>query len=60
MRGKFWVELPEGFPPSTIRSEISEGLRWLWNHRLLRILAISLGAMNATMTATISIFVLFA
>jgi len=43
-----------------MRAEISEGLRWLWGNRLLRTLAISLGIMNLTSTATISSFVLFA
>ena len=60
MRGKFRVERPEGTPPTTLRAEISEGLRWLWGNSLLRTLAVSLGIMNLTMTATISIFVLFA
>jgi MFS family permease len=60
MRGKFRVERPEGTSPTTLRVEISEGLRWLWGNRLLRTLAISLGIMNLTSAATISIFVLFA
>ena len=60
MRGKFKAERPEGTPPTTLRAEILEGLRWLWGNRLLRTLAISLGIMNLTSTATISIFVLFA
>ena len=60
MRGKFRVDHSERTPPTTLREEISEGLRWLWGNRLLRTLAVSLGIMNLTMTATISIFVLFA
>ena len=60
MRGKFRVERPEGTLPTTLRAEISEGLRWLWGNRVLRTLAVSLGIMNLTSTATISIFVLFA
>ena len=60
MRGKFKAERPEGALPTTLRAEISEGLRWLWGNKLLRTLAISLGIMNLTSTATISIFVLFA
>ena len=60
MRGKFRTERPERTPPTTLRAEISEGLRWLWGNRLLRTLAVSLGIMNLTSTATISIFVLFA
>ena len=60
MRGKFKTERIEGAPPTTIWTEISEGLRWLWGNRLLRTLAVSLGVANLTMTAAISIFVLFA
>jgi MFS family permease len=60
MRGKFKAKRQEGTPPTTMRAEISEGLRWLWGNKLLRTLAISLGIMNLTSTATISIFVLFA
>lgn len=60
MRGKFQVERPEGATPTTLWAEISEGLRWLWRNRLLRTLAITLGIMNLTMTATLAIFVLFA
>ena len=60
MRGKFKAERQEGTPPTTMRAEISEGLRWLWGNKLLRTLAVSLGIMNLTSTATISIFVLFA
>lgn len=42
------------------RAEISEGFRWLWEHRLLRSLAILLGAMNLLFTMTFVILVLFA
>lgn len=60
IRGKFKAERPEGAPATTLWTEIREGLQWLWRSRLLRTLAVSLGIMNLTMTATISIFVLFA
>ena len=60
MRGKFKAERPQEAPPTTLRAEIMEGLRWLWSNRLLRTLAVSLGVMNLTMTAGLSIFVLFA
>lgn len=60
MRGKFQVERPEGASSTTLWTEISEGLGWLWRNRLLRTLAITLGIMNLTMTATLAIFVLFA
>ena len=58
--GSFKAPRDEAAPPTTIRADIAEGLRWLWNHKLLRTLAIMLGTWNALNTATFSIFVLFA
>jgi predicted MFS family arabinose efflux permease len=60
VRGSFRVERPEAAPPTTLRSEIAEGVRWLWRNRLLRILALALALMNVTLMATESILVLFA
>lgn len=60
MRGRFKVERAEEASPTTLWAEISEGLGWLWNNRLLRTLAMALGIMNLTSTAVISIMVLFA
>jgi MFS family permease len=60
LRGRFRVERPAAMPPTTLRAEIAEGVRWLWRSRLLRILALALGLMNLTLTATESILVLFA
>jgi MFS family permease len=60
MRGRFRVQRPQAAPPTTLRSEIAEGVRWLWRNRLLRILALALGIMNLTLMATESILVLFA
>jgi MFS family permease len=60
LRGQFRPERPEGAPPTTLATEIGEGLRWLWNHRLIRSLAIMLGVFNMTFAATDAIFVLFA
>lgn len=60
MRGRFRVERPEGTPPTTLRSEIAEGVRWLVRHRLLRILAVAIALMNLTLSATLSISVLYA
>jgi MFS family permease len=42
------------------RAELSEGVRWLWHHELLRTLAIVLGLLNALGAMTLSIEVLFA
>jgi MFS family permease len=41
-------------------ADIREGLSYLWNHRLLRTLAIMVGTMNLASAATFSIFVLYA
>jgi predicted MFS family arabinose efflux permease len=60
LRGQFRPERPEDAPPTTLVAEIGEGLRWLWNHRLIRTLAIMLGVFNMTLAATDAIFVLFA
>ena len=60
LRGQFRPERPEGAPPTTLVAEIGEGLRWLWNHRLIRTLAIMLGVFSMTFAATDAIFVLFA
>ena len=40
--------------------DLKEGFRWLWNHRLLRTLAIVLGLLNAAGSATQATMVLFA
>lgn len=43
-----------------LRSEIAEGLRWLWRQRLLRALAVMLGLWNLVSTASFAIIVLYA
>ena len=43
-----------------LSSEIGEGLRWLWRHRVLRTLALMLGVWNLLTTASGAVFVLFA
>ena len=43
-----------------MRTEIAEGLRWLRHHRLLRSLAVLLGAMNFTSTMLFAVFPLYA
>jgi predicted MFS family arabinose efflux permease len=43
-----------------LKTEIADGLRWLWRHRLLRTLAIMLGVWNLLTTASGAVFVLFA
>ncbi len=58
--GSFRTPRDEDSPRPTLRADIAEGLRWLWNHRLLRALAIMLGIWNGLSMATAAIFVLFA
>ena len=43
-----------------MRTDIAEGLRWLRDHRLLRGLAVLLGAMNFTSTMLFAVFPLYA
>ena len=43
-----------------LRTEIAEGVRWLWHHRVLRMLAVSLALMNVTLFGALSILVLYA
>lgn len=43
-----------------LRTEIVDGLTWLWRHRLLRTLALMVGAMNLAFTAGEAVLVLFA
>ena len=58
--GSFRAPRDTALPATTMRADIAEGLRWLWNHKLFRTLAIMLGTWNALSTATFSIFVVFA
>jgi MFS family permease len=47
-------------PRPSVAADIKEGLGYLWNHRLLRTLAIMVGTMNLASAATFSVFVLYA
>ncbi|MGH9042551.1 MAG: MFS transporter [Acidimicrobiia bacterium] len=47
-------------PPTRLRTDIVEGLRFLWGHRLLRTLGLMLGMSNLAFAAQGSVFVLFA
>lgn len=60
IRGSFRPKRPEGASRTTLVAEIGEGLRWLWENRLIRTLAIMLGIFNMTFAATEAIMVLFA
>jgi Na+/melibiose symporter-like transporter len=56
VRGGFRVERP----PSTLRADIAEGLRFLWRNRLLRVFSVMVGVFNFATAATFSILVLYA
>ncbi len=45
---------------SSMRADIAEGFRWLWNHELLRPLAITLALLNMAGSVSLSAFVLYA
>ncbi len=47
-------------PPTRLTTDIAEGLRYLWNHRVLRTLAMMVGGINLAAVATQSVFVLYA
>src|SRR5262249_1398837 len=46
--------------PASIRTEVGEGLRYLFHHRLLRTMAFVVGPMNLASTAVFSVIVLYA
>jgi predicted MFS family arabinose efflux permease len=46
-------------PQGSLRGEILQGVRWLWRHRLLRTLAISMGLGNIAFGAAFAVFVLY-
>ena len=61
LTGSFKPVRPESAGPRpSVVADIKEGLRYLWNHRLLRTLAIMVGTMNLASSATFAVFVLYA
>lgn len=52
-------EDPSRTQKRTFRADIAEGVRWLWRHRLLRVMGIILGVMNAMIAMALSTYVLF-
>jgi MFS family permease len=47
-------------PPTRLRDDVAEGVRFVWRHPVLRPLAFMLGVENMAFTAWHSVFVLFA
>jgi predicted MFS family arabinose efflux permease len=58
--GRFGRERAAGGPPTGLRAEIAEGVRWLLGHRLLRTGVIFGGVANLADSAMDAILVLFA
>ncbi len=46
-------------PARSWSADIAEGFRWLWAHRVLRVLALTLGTLNLLGALTSAVFVLF-
>jgi len=46
--------------PQSLRADIAEGLRYLWNHRILRTLALLTGLANLTGSASFTVLALYA
>lgn len=65
LAGALVATLPRtaGAPPQAdrgrLRTEIAEGVRWLWRHRVLRMLALSLCLMNITFDGVQAVLVLW-
>ncbi|ABP53133.1 MFS transporter [Salinispora tropica] len=57
LRGRFRVARDT---PTSLRTDIGEGLRFLWRHQLLRTLAVMVGISNFTMSAVLAVLVLYA
>jgi MFS family permease len=57
VRGSFCVERRQR---TTIRSDIAEGMHFIWRHQLLRTLAVMAGGLSFAGSAAWAIFVLFA
>lgn len=57
VRGSFRVERAEH---TTLRTDIADGLRFLWRHRLLRTFAVMVGLFNFAGNATSAVLVLYA
>jgi MFS family permease len=58
VRGRFRTE--RAAAPTTMRTDIAEGLRFLWRHRTLRTLAAMVGLSNFSTNAAFTVMVLFA
>lgn len=58
VRGRFRVE--RSGPPTSMRADIAEGLRYLWGNRLLRSFAAMAGVSNFAFSAAMGVLVVYA
>ncbi|GAA2585876.1 MFS transporter [Winogradskya consettensis] len=54
------IPTPPSPPRRALHAEIADGVRWLWEHRLLRTLAVSMGLANVAFCAAFATLVLYA
>jgi MFS family permease len=59
MTGRFLARSANS-PRSRLRTDIAEGLRYLWHHRLLRTLALLVGGMELSVMATVAVLPVYA
>jgi len=60
LRGSFDPKQSATSSAGSIRSEIREGIVWLWRQRLLSTMALMLGVLNLTLMSQLGILVLYA
>lgn len=60
IRGSFQARAGDPVPSGSLVNETKQGIRWLWDHPLLRTLAIALGLSNLGFQMAQAVFVLFA
>jgi len=60
MTGRFTPQRGDGGVPPRLRTDIADGVRYLFRHRLLRTLAAMTGVMNLMSSAAFAVFPLFA
>lgn len=58
VRGRFRVSRTG--PPTSIRADIAEGVRFLWSHRVLRTFAVLAGVSNFALSAVFTLLVVYA
>lgn len=58
--GSFRTDREVAHGVKALRKDIGEGLRWLWGHKVLRVLSLTAGLSNLVATAVLSVFVLYA